>query len=119
MRELKFRVWDESDGRMKPVLSLSEKCCDVPLPRFPYTETIHGFKIMQFTGLQDKNAKDIYEGDILKIDNWSCFFKVVWDNWYAKFIVKKIQTGAGRKMDYIPVKESEVIGNIYENPELL
>ena len=74
--------------------------------------------IMQSTGLKDKNGNEIFEGDILKIERWSTLFKVIWDDFYAKFTVKKMIEG-GKNMDYIVESSCEIIGNIYENSELI
>lgn len=65
-------------------------------------------ELMQYTGLKDKNGKEIYEGDIL---NDEVSFRVVrWDYKNAMFILPR---------DYDDnVLEMEVIGNIYENPDL-
>jgi uncharacterized phage protein (TIGR01671 family) len=79
---------------------------------------------MQFTGLKDKNGKEIYEGDILmhadtkyevEFDNAQFLFRFQWEDkrnhWFSfnemGFTVKKTHP------------ESEIIGNIYENPELI
>lgn len=72
----------------------------------------------QFTGLLDKNGKEIYEGDILKALGLSDFISVVvWDDAQARFMNKAI-CGGSFVGAYTP-KLTEIIGNIYENPELL
>ena len=91
----------------------------------------------QFTGLTDKNGKEIYEGDILRgdeypfncdgIDNY--FAEVVWaDNvcgFYrithkkANSTVRGISHGNWSELDEEDIKSFEIIGNIHDNPELL
>ena len=72
---------------------------------------------LQFTGLHDKNGKEIYEGDIVRIDGglkWIC----KWSDNHARFY---FDTGLHKTYDFSAQESSdfEVIGNIYENPELL
>ena len=66
---------------------------------------------MQFTGLHDKNGKEIYEGDIIAFRNEKGEItlkgEIYWESRNAKF------------SDFSPKNQVEVIGNIYENPELL
>ncbi len=82
------------------------------------TRTKLNFKnLIQSTGLTDKNGKLIYEGDILK-DDTDILASVVWEDEEAKFIIEE-------KNRYVVdissdiCDEIEVIGNIYENSELL
>ena len=117
MREIKFRAWD--GGKMIEV----ERLEYVPAA---WSVTGHaGWNVndhlgiprdylMLSTGLKDKNGKEIYEGDILKI----------FDECY---LVKFEHTESGLRVDYgYPQKHNgpaphwvEVIGNIHENPELM
>ena len=78
---------------------------------------------MQSTGFTDKNGKEIFEGDILKVTNLSSWLEVVsFNNNKAMFVSKEIK----REIEESPlydlfntdIFEVEIIGNIYENPEL-
>ena len=89
---------------------------------------------MQYTGLKDKNGKDIYEGDIVHISKDGQVWSVEYDELSARFIVyNQLNSNRDFNFDYkqtyvncpIVVVHStkafypEVIGNIYENPELI
>ncbi|MDA2800611.1 YopX family protein, partial [Escherichia coli] len=83
-----------------------------------------GLYLMQFTGLHDKNGKEIYEGDILRWSSWveGSYHEIAgvkntnlveWSNARGKWFVKSDLWDLGMYSD------KEIIGNIYENPELL
>jgi len=78
------------------------------------------FPLMQYTGLKDKNGKEIYEGDILHVflmDSPPEKHQVIWDKERAGF---KLQDRIAERYGfYASNLKCEVIGNIYENPELL
>lgn len=76
-------------------------------------------KIMQYTGLKDKNEKEIYEGDILFESFGERYYKVVFEN--ASFRAEAEGDFEEYSLDLIDVvaQGCEVVGNIYENPELL
>jgi len=132
-REIKFRAWDNHDkkwllGYEYPNLggfSLFGECMllgewESVLNRFILQQKDRkesDLIVMQFTGLKDKNGKEIYEGDILRADTWKYNWIVQFDKIKARF--NCIVNNDGSKNDYIPPSHVEVIGNIYENPELL
>ena len=133
-RIIKFRIWDKSRKEMTYGdwnITFNDKNHEHPI-------TIHGFnrdnpenfnfKIQQFTGLLDKNNREIYEGDILTgncllnpgQDNVIC--RVEYNNKETCFniIGKPLNTsGSFRNYLYMLKKNIEIIGNIFENPELL
>ena len=131
-REIKFRAWLKEEKKMVNVetIDFSEKSIqhlekneiiDAYLLRTTFLEDID---LMQYTGLKDKNGKEIYEGDILK-------YNFPYDGRLKHIsLVKFVETEAsfGIKDIYgneIPLYRItannyfEVVGNIYENPELL
>lgn len=137
-REIKFRAFSKKTKKMyKEVIHVninsSEGIWTTVLRNDPFeAKTVHysiqpeHCKIMQFTGLKDKNEKEIYEGDIVIYDrgvgNWtgqrmSTTHEIVFNDEVFAFVMKYGSS-------YIKLRKHwnyiyEVVGNIYENPELL
>ena len=74
----------------------------------------YGYKIMQYTGLKDKNGKEIYEGDILK----NRFGNYALEYYAPEFQLQNFDN-YGIDGEYPAFEESEIIGNIHEHPNLL
>ena len=129
-REIKFRAWDEDRKRM--VYTFSD-VYDINLTKIFTNEENELFaanlkdnydwqepKLMQYTGLKDKNGKEIYEGDLVS-ESGSRPYEVMWQSHSVQWIMQHTDEGRGyRHMAYDYAQMNyEVIGNIYENSELL
>ena len=129
MREIKFRAWDKEVGRWRGLWifrgghTAEQRHYDEP-EILDLTNRWQFCELMQYTGLKDKNGVEVYEGDILIVrlpngqthpvyvdylEDWGAFIvRLKLRNWddYAPY-------------DFTKTDHREVIGNIYENPELL
>ncbi len=130
-RQIKFRAWDKKKMEIRWVLALrwwEREFSVVELADVIFAE-IQGSRngaeldkdeviLMQYTGFKDKNEKEIYEGDVLRWDK-RYEGEVYWtkDGWAVKNFWQSSQDEPGRA--FSENAEFEVIGNIYENPELL
>lgn len=125
MREIKFRSWNGKDiAYGMTVVS-------------PTTTEEGGETLMQYTGLKDSNGVEIYEGDIVKYHNRKDSYElhqIIYEEKAAAFLLFGANPAsrhpvfvkylgdivkAGKSYDIRTYEPCEVIGNIYENPELL
>lgn len=108
-RVIKFRAWD---GKMMRTSFVVHNVHGLPMIEVAgHMRNQEHWKLMQFTGLLDKNGKEIYEGDILSADRNEPW--VMQWNAYGRW---ESNTDAEININWTGW---EVIGNIYENPELL
>lgn len=118
MRDIKFRAWDRLDKKMFDVFMFNENYVYINSKDARWREDI---ELMQYTGLKDVAGIEIYEGDILEKDgHWGIrieFYKglKVLDLDNVRYNNKILNTNV-YDFDFTRWK---VIGNIYENPELL
>jgi len=118
MREIKFRAWDSFNR----IMWGEADCYRNDLATFfrEYEDAIIGENkpiLMQYTGLKDKNGKEIYEGDILRFELSELGYIEVGE---VKWIGSGFWMEAPNKQFHLPFEDRrEVIGNIYDNPELL
>ena len=115
MREIKFRAWDMQEKRMRPSFSLSEYMSITEAASEKYTPLMTANTLMQYTGLKDKNWKEIYEGDVVESSNWTKY-EVRWNNRTSSF---QIWQNGKYNRKFRAIGKIEIIWNIYENPNLL
>lgn len=134
MREIKFRAWDGSINEM----ILPEQMLKGDGLYLAVSGKQKDFYPMQYTGLKDKNGKEIYEGDILSNNKYPDVGEVVWSNdvvhpeeeptkgifgeyvdlsgYFSTLGEFKIKSKNGKAYH---IQDTEIIGNIYENPNLI
>lgn len=116
-RKIKFRAWDT----VHKIMTYSDINCinfsgQILLNDGKFVNIDKTcYELMQHTGLKDKNGKKIYEGDICKHND--DIAKIIF--WEGAFIFGKSCIHENALTNFACCKTFEVIGNIYENPELL
>jgi len=127
MRNIKFRGWEASSNTMIDwscmrqtafnTQSIAEQhnATSIYSPLFYRMFNNPSIELMQYTGLKDRNGVDIYEGDLIRSLQTSITYQVIWDDDEARFKTSSKMT----YMDADSFSKSEVIGNIYENPDAL
>jgi len=120
MREIKFRAWNHEMDRYEYYGVVQFEGSIVS----DWGADKYDWIVEQFTGLLDKNGKEIYEGDIIQDstfkDRGSYIMAVEWEKEAASFVLTR-KGWAFRHYFYesCDPNDCEVIGNIYESPELL
>ena len=123
MREIKFRAWDTKplEGKSKMIYGI-DNIKDFYEGIVLFDELLNPkeagapeIEIMQFTGIKDKNGKEIYEGDIVLFDQYITKFEIVF--FKGCYFLENNNTCFG--INICKETRIEVIGNIKENPELL
>ncbi|MGC4668385.1 YopX family protein [Enterococcus hirae] len=122
----KFRAWDKECMEMANVTDINYKgnwvvdephvVLDTRCDLLPFDEV----ELMQSTGLKDKNGVDVYQGDIIRCTS-GCLHEVIWLEEYGGTFIGGMPAWylSGLRNGYSWAGREEVIGNIYENPELM
>lgn len=119
----RFRAWDDWRKRMSVVdrIYIDTKGVRLYDDFGEYWRNFRDAKLMQSTGLKDKNGKEIFEGDIVDYKGRKAVIK--WHGSYASFIYRFVDELQERVSEWHPLflayYHFEIIGNIYENKELL
>ena len=124
MREIKFRAWHKEEKIIGEVLGIDILHKEIffsneDVDCYEHTD-FKDIELMQYTGLKDKNNKEVYEGDIVKLRaNHGIGVIKYYDEWGA-FVVEYIKPRplAVLGMNYYK-EDIEILGNIYKNPELI
>lgn len=107
-RDIKFRAWDKMENIMCKVYEIDFRD-EGGIETNHYIGSFGRYELMQYTGLKDKNGKEIYEGDIVNA-YWP------WEGTQLQITCSSLEWVFGFNFKEM-IKE--VIGNIYQNPELL
>lgn len=123
MKTIKFRAWDIDSKKMLDVKAIDwDDKGNIISINYPegklYPDEDYGDHVvlMQFTGMCDKNGKEIYEGDILDTGKYEKKYGIVkWNEKDASFRITNVSSTTIGKAN----KFYEIVGNIYENQDLL
>lgn len=125
-RPIKFRAWDKDNEKILEVKSihLIENEPQIVINPLEFISSEH-VELLQYTGLKDKNGVEIYEGDIVQIKDHSFQKKpgdytgIEIDGFYPVTYTERMELVAGQWLLMHQLPYITVVGNLYENPELL
>jgi len=120
MKEIKFRAWDNENEKMMKVSSLHLENKEISVKG---NGTFHFFRmqdLMQYTGVKDKNGKEIYEKDIVSCNKYKNIVVFFENGCFKVRYPKNDTTNIICTLDtFLEKYKCKISGNVYENPELL
>ena len=120
MREIKFRAWDKENEKMMKVSSLHLENKEISVKENGTFRLFRMQDLMQYTGLNDKNGKEIYENDLIscnKHKNIVVFFEG--GCFKVKYLRNSTTTITCTLNSFLEKYKCKISGNIYKHPELL
>ena len=108
-----FRVWDKFFNKYWTDEEIKENAAWL---LFPDNDNIEDIEIEQCTGLNDKNGKLIYEGDLVKLDGYGVC-QVIWSDDTSEFMFKNLNEDLREHVDTMLMYDWEVVGNIHKNQD--
>ena len=120
MREIKFRAWDKENEKMMKVSSLHLENKEISVKENGTFRLFRMQDLMQYTGIKDKNGKEIYENDLIscnKHKNIVVFFEG--GCFKVKYLRNSTTTITCTLNSFLEKYKCKISGNIYEPPELL
>jgi uncharacterized phage protein (TIGR01671 family) len=123
-REIKFRAWDKALNRWLSFDDGDDVHYDYSMIKnsehgwYLHIESGEDIVLMQYTGLKDKNGKEIYEGDLLKWQDSEDIYEVMWKDfkWVTRWWG---ESGIIAQYPGFYDTKWNIVGNLYENPELI
>lgn len=121
MREIKFRAWHKEEKIMGEVLGIDILHKEIffsneDVDCYEHTD-FKDVELMQYTELKDEYGDEIYEGDIVTLHNSR--YKVIFKTEGARFVLRNDEFELEITFINNNNERMEIVGNIYENPELL
>ena len=121
MREIKFRAWLKEERKMVNVetlfIGINRLCFGNSKTEDLFFRDFEEVELMQYTGVKDKNNREIYEGDIVILNDAEEENRCIVKYKYGSYIL--VDGDLREDLSNVEAKFLEVVGNIYENKNLL